>query len=74
MTYRLSDFYRNVLVFLPFSATALGIFTIAALILLEWWRRNHVTQVIIRFLSFRAMAYCTTIYLKCTQFNILMCC
>jgi len=48
MTYRLPDFYRSVLVFLPFSATALGIFTITVMILLEWWHRNRVTQVIIR--------------------------
>lgn len=42
------DFYRHVLVFVPFSATALGIFTIAVMLLLKWCCKGHISQVIIR--------------------------
>ena len=42
------DFYRNVLVFMPFSATALGIFTIAVMILLKRCCKGRISQVITR--------------------------
>jgi len=36
---RVPDFYRHVLVFTPFTATGLGLFTLSAFLLLEHWHK-----------------------------------
>ena len=38
---RLPDFYRSVIVYVPFVGTGIGLLTILALLLLEWRERRR---------------------------------
>ena len=42
---RLPDFYRHVLVFTPLAGSALGLFTVSSLVLIEWAESRHRKKV-----------------------------